>query len=126
MLGVEKRPTSYRDSEPRTPEFQKKTKTSSPGADPKLLEKTQRRTEGRLGNVFSGFFSIFLSFLKEFGVGLWRGIFRFFGQFWGSGFRVPVAGRAFLEPGAGPRLGQTRGPAGGKLRLVRVATASPP
>ena len=75
----EKRPTSYGDSETRAPKF---------------LQKKKGKIYTWEQNVFSVFFEFFS---RSLGLGSREELFGFFEEFRGSGFRIPVAGRAFLK-----------------------------
>ena len=100
--GTQNAPTSYRDPEPRNPEFpRKKTEKFLPGGRAQTpSKKTKMTTKARNYNLSSIFrpFSIF-----EFFEGIWarpprEELFGFSRKFGVPGFWIPVAGRAFRKP----------------------------
>ena len=81
-------------SSPETPR-KKKLKDYTPGPDPKFLEKNSQNSNNTRKILSSGIFSIFEFFIE---VGVRGVIFEvFFEEFRGSGFWIPVAGRACLK-----------------------------
>ena len=89
---VEKRPTNYRDSEPRTTNFLKKKRRIAFWGWPQIpFKNTEKRRKALQNIVFAGFSSIFKVFQKEFGFGPQGGIFSFFEDFSGLGVLNPCS-----------------------------------
>ena len=85
--SVEKRPASYRDPKARNPKLLEKNSKMTPWAPtPNSLKKTQKILKILKKNYFSGIFSIFWVFFKEFRVGAQGVIFEFFSR--NFGFRA--------------------------------------